>query len=89
MTWKPQLRQRIDGLTDRQAILLLADEQDITSGELDEHVEEDMAAHKSAADTFSEWKLSALKNQNRTQLMVILALLAALVGIITPIVTSR
>lgn len=89
MTWKPQRRQRIEGLTTAKALEILADDLDMLDGVLDEHIEEDETAHRLTAETFTEWKLSSLTDRNRTYLMVILALLAALAGIVTPLVTSR
>lgn len=89
MAWKVQRRQRLEGLTPEQAVLLLADDMDLLDGVVEEHIDEDMAAHQLTAETFTEWKLSSLTDRNRTYLMVILALLAALAGIVTPLVTNR
>lgn len=87
MTWKPQRRQRYEGLNPTQWGNALADDLDLLEGTLDEHIEDDMAAHATTAEAFQEWKLALLRSQNRMLFAVVLALIAALVSILVPLVT--
>ncbi len=87
MTWKPQRRQRIQGLTPEQAVLQLADDLDVLDGVVEEHIDDDDVAFKALTEGFNAWQLEFLQSRNRTLLLVALALLAALAGVITPLAT--
>lgn len=87
MVWKATRRQRWEGLSAQQSLMQAADDIDLLDGTLDEHIEEDMAAHAATAEAFQEWKLTSLRNQNRMLFAVVLALLAAIVSILVPLVT--
>lgn len=65
----------------------IADDIDLLDGTLVEHIEEDEEAFKTMSEAFQSWQLEFLQSRNRTLLLVALALLAALAGVITPLVT--
>lgn len=87
MTWKPQRRDRYEGLSSAQWNHALADDLDLVENVLNEHIEDDMTAHAQTAEAFQEWKLALLRSQNRQLFAVVLALLAAIVSILVPLVT--
>lgn len=66
----------------------LSDDLDLIDAVMEEHIEEDMAAHRAATEAFQEWKLNSLRSQNRMMFAVILALVAALSGVIVPLLTK-
>lgn len=87
MTWKPQRRGRWADLNAEQTIVQIADDMDVFDAVLHEHIEEDMSAHDTTARALEEWKLSSLRSQNRMLFAVVLALIAAIVSILVPLVT--
>lgn len=80
MSNKPQRRQRYQGLTVEQAAWQLSDDLDLIEGTMEEHIEEDEQAFHLIAEQWQEWKLTSLRSQNRVQLLVIVALIAAFVS---------
>lgn len=87
MASKPQRRQRWVELEVKQVIPLISDDLDLQEMILEEHIEEDMTAHQATAEAFQDWKLSSLRAQNRMLFAVVLALIAAIVSILVPLVT--
>ena len=89
MTWKPQRRQRWEGLSTEQSLLQAADDLDLLDGVLEEHIEEDMAAHTATAKAMEEWRLDSYKRQNRLLITVALTLLTALISVVVTLATMR
>lgn len=82
-------RARYEGYSQEQWHRNLADDLDELEGVVDEHIEEDMAAHTLAAETFQAWKLTSLRSQNRMMFAVIVLLVTAIVSILVPLLTAR
>jgi hypothetical protein len=80
VTYKPQRRQRYDGLSVEQTAWQLSDDLDLIESIMEEHVEDDERAFKGIAEAWQEWKLQSLRSQNRLLIMVALALLTALIS---------
>lgn len=88
MTWKPQRRQRYEGLTLEQTAQQLSDDLDAIEAAIDEHIEEDEAAFKAIAEQWNEWKLTSLRFQNKQLIAVASILFVAIVSLVVPLVTK-
>lgn len=82
---KPERRKRYEGFSLEQIARVLADDMDEIEAVVDEHIEEDMAAHREAARVFQEWKLTSLRSQNRMLFAGIVLLLTSLLSIIVSV----
>ena len=89
MTWKATRRARWEGLSVNQQMSQAADDLDLLDGVLDEHIEEDMAAHLATAKAMEEWRLDSYKRQNRLLITVALTLLTALISVVVTLATMR
>ncbi len=88
MVYKPRRRQRYEGMTVDQTAQQLSDDLDEIDAVMQEHIAEDEVAFASMTKAFEEWKLDQLRTSNRTMLLVIIALVAVVAGIVTPLITK-
>lgn len=80
-------RARYEGYSHEQAIRALADDMDEMEGVVDEHIEDDMDAHRAAADAFVAWKLEGLQASRRQTYALVIAMVPILISLLVLVAT--